>query len=215
MSLLDATADTKEKEDTESTKKDTTSTKTTARGGSRKTTVNAKSDEVISIPRTTVSFDQAIRGISSNFVDENWNTFRKTVEDEVSAIEISQDMNPGTLKVTLQKLSDIRSRIWVPFQDLKSQYENLSSKEPEGLIERIKRINISSASNDMERRKTGVLAVMHHKTPDGEEINLFEVLDEVRTRYTFLRAAMDNVTFKTNALITMNGALKLEQSHIQ
>jgi hypothetical protein len=170
-------------------------------------------DTPTDIPTTTISFSEAIQTITSPFMDEEWEEFRKEVQDELSAIVISDDMNPGTLKVVISELSILREKVWFSYQEQKTLYERLSSKEPEGLIERVKRVNLGKGNNDMERKKAGIMACMQYSTEAGD-INLFEVLDETRTRYNFLKSVIDSIKYKTDVLITLNGALKLENQHL-
>lgn len=189
-----------------------------AKASKRKTAKkkNVDTDEDMSfvdIPVTSASFHDAIQSITSSFMDEDWEEFKAEVEKELSEITIDSDMNPGTLKVVISELSILRDKVWFPYQESKTLYEQLSSKEPEGLIERVKRINLGNGNNDMERRRAGVWACMNYETDTGT-VNLYEVLDEVRKRYNFLRSVIESIQYKTDVLITLNGALKLEKDHI-
>lgn len=189
-----------------------------AKASKRKTAKkkNADTDEdmnFVDIPVTSTSFHDAIQSITSSFMDEDWEEFKAEVEKELSEITIDSDMNPGTLKVVISELSILRDKVWFPYQESKTLYEQLSSKEPEGLIERVKRINLGNGNNDMERRRAGVWACMNYETDTGT-VNLYEVLDEVRKRYNFLRSVIESIQYKTDILITLNGALKLEKDHI-
>lgn len=168
--------------------------------------------ELIEIPSTTMSYVDAVAQITTPFYDEEWEKFKNEIKEELSKIEISPDLNPGTLKVVVSELSIIREKIWNNYQEIKTLYETLSSKEPEGLIERVKRINIDG-TNDMERRKNGILACMNYQTDEGT-INLYEVLDETRKRFNFLKNVMNTIQYKTDVLITMSSALKLEKDHV-
>lgn len=166
-------------------------------------------------PTTRVSYGEAMEAIRSGFVDPEWETFQESVEEQLTAIEIADDMNAGTLKAAIASLSKLRQTIWSPFQSTKSTFEMLSSKEPEGLIERIKKISLGDGTNDLQRKKAGVEACLNYVDPrSGTHINLYEFLDETRMRYNFLKSTMDSIQYKTNVLITMSGALKLENAHV-
>jgi hypothetical protein len=166
------------------------------------------------IPTTSISFDEAIEALSSPFVDERWTEFKTSIETQLAEIVIEDDMNPGSMKVTISRLSQIRQAISTPYQEMKTRFEELVNKEPEGLIERVKKLNISG-TNDLERKRTGIMACMSYVPPTGEgPMNLYEVLSEVRARHNFLKISMDSVQYKTNILITMSSALKLENSHL-
>lgn len=184
------------------------------RGSNASTSEAANSGEdfeIKEIPSTEVSYAKAIESITSPFVDEEWEQFKESVQSDLNAIVIQDDMNPATLKSAIYKLTALRDSVWTTFQGTKSLYENLSSKEPEGLIERIKKVNLGG-NNDLERKKVGVEACMRHKDKEGNLINLYEVLDETRSRYNFLKSVMDSIEYKRSVLVTMNGALKMEQS---
>lgn len=172
---------------------------------------------IVDIPITDVSYEKAINLLRPSFVDEQWIEYKNSIDAKLGEIIIEDDMNPGTLKYVISKLSELRQEIWYNYQQTKTLYETLGSKEPEGLIERVKKIAYNPADrNDMERKRTGIKACLEYVSPGtNTSINLFEVLDETRERYNFLKTVMDSISYKTNSLITMNGALKLEKSHLE
>lgn len=175
----------------------------------------SQGDDMVDVPRTRISYAEALEAVSSGFVDPEWEEFRAHIEEELANIEIKDDMHPGTLKLAIGELSKLRQEIWSPFQDIKTTFEHLSLKEPEGLIERIKKISLGDGTNDLQRKKAGVEACMNFVDPrSGAQVNLYELLDETRMRYNFLKATMDSIQYKTQILITMSGALKLEKDHL-
>lgn len=204
-------------------KKTTTKAKTT-----RKKVTTKKKEEVdepineqlaetvetfFKMPRTTMKYSDAIQSVRGNFIDENWEEFRQSAIAESDAIVIESDMQEGAIKKTISKLSTLREKIWVQFMDTKTLLESLSNKDAEGLIERVKFVNLEG-SNETARKKSGVLAVMNYKTDDNENINLYELYDETKGRFYFLKGIMDTIQYKTQVLITMSSALKLEKNHI-
>lgn len=206
---------TKVEEEKPVVEKKETKKKTTRR---KKTEVVEKQETVsvskiipVEIPRTEIDYAEAIQAIQSEFVDENWLVFRQDIENKINSIKIEPDINSVTLTQALAELDAVRQEIWIQFIDIKTLYDQLTSEKPEGLIERIKRLN-SNGSNDAERRQSGIYAVMNHKDPNGNTINLYELLDETRARYNFLQTCMDIIKFKSSSLITVNGALKIESN---
>lgn len=170
-----------------------------------------KSSVITAMPTTGMTYLEAMESISSPFVDAEWEAYKEDVQNDLDSIEIDDDMNPATLKSAISKLSKLRNKVWNNYQGMKSQYESLSTKEPEGLIERVKKINLAG-NNDLERKKAGVEACMNYVDKSGRNINLYEILDETRSRYNFLKTVMDSIEYKRSVLVTMNGALKIEQS---
>lgn len=172
---------------------------------------------IVNMPLTDMSYEEALEVLQPSFVDQEWNIYKTEIDERLGSIQIEDDMNPGTLKLTISELSELRQEVWFNYQKIKTLYETLGSKEPEGLIERVKKIAYNpNDRNDMERRRTGIKACLEYVAPNTDTpINLFEILDETRERYNFLKAVMESIRYKTNALITMNGALKLEHSHLE
>lgn len=203
------------------TKKKTTTKKKASTKTAKKTEVDEPIDEQLTetvetffkMPRTTMKYSDAIQSVRGNFVDENWEEFRQSAIAESDAIVIESDMQEGAIKKTISKLSTLREKIWVQFMDTKTLLESLSNKDAEGLIERVKFVNLEG-SNETARKKSGVLAVMNYKTDENENINLYELYDETKGRFYFLKGIMDTIQYKTQVLITMSSALKLEKNHI-
>lgn len=185
--------------------------------GSRKKTTKAEADVAdttesvelpadIVIPTTSVSYADAIATIQSNFVDEEWEAFRTQIQTSMSEIMISNDLNKHQVCDLLAQVSTLRDEISVIYADTKTLYENLSSKE-DGLIERVKKLN-GKGSNAEERKITGLLATINYKDREGNAVNLYEVLDETRGRFNFLKNIMESIEFKKSVLLTMLSSLK-------
>ena len=166
-------------------------------------------------PKTQVTFLEAVSIITPDLQTEEWKRLEKEIQDELDSIEIQEDMNPGSLRVAISELDRLQSKIRHHHYQARDAYIRLSSKEPEGVIERVKRINLGTGGNDMERRRAGTMACMYYN-PDGEVdsvVNLYDIMDEARSRYYFLESVQKTIEHKSKLLITMNGALKMEQYH--
>lgn len=169
--------------------------------------------EELELPTTTMSFAEAAAVLTSPFADEVWDAFKLEIEEELNAIIIDQDMNPGVLKVILSELNLVYDKIAQPLHETRTLLENLTNKE-DGTIVVIKSISLGG-SNDMERKRAGFLSAMSYKPKSGGgNINLFEAAAEVRSRYNFLKGIYDRLKYKNDMLITMNGALKLERDFV-
>lgn len=163
------------------------------------------------IPTTEVDYAEAVIAIKSSFQDKEWEAFREDIVNRMNDIVISSDMTTSVLKATLDQLSGVRDSIWLAYSDTKNLFESLTSKEPEGIIERTKRL-AAKGSNTEERKQSAVIACMNYIEPKtGAKINLFELLDETRERYNFLNNTIQAIQYKTNVLVTMLGSLKLEK----
>jgi hypothetical protein len=214
---LGATEEIKVEENLETAKEEPkATTKKTSRSKKKTTTTevvsDAKSEPVneVVIPRTEVSFEEAINAIRSGFIDEAWETFKEENIKKLNEIVITDDMTTSMIKSTLSELSLLKDSIWTVFNANKTIFENLTAKEPEGLIERVKKIN-SKGANPEERKLNATFAVMNYKDENGNKVNLYELLDEMRERYNFTKSLMDGITYKNSVLITMLGSLKLEK----
>jgi hypothetical protein len=172
-------------------------------------------DEPMNLPTTSMNFATAAAALTSPFTDSEWEEFKEGIEVQLNEIVITQEMNPGTLKVTLTELNMVYDQIAQPLHQTRSLLDNLTNKE-DGTIVVIKSVNTGTGNNDMERKKAGYLAAMNYAPKNGGgNINLFEMAAEVRSRYYFLKNIFDRIQYKANMLITMNGALKLEKDFIQ
>ena len=209
--------DTKQKvqEETKTTKE--TKKKSSKKSTTKKKTVIEKTEKSVTIeegnidiPKTTISFSDAIGAISSGFVDEEWEALKKDTTERLENITISNDMTSLSIRVTISELSSLRESVWSIYHDHKTLFETLTAKEPAGLIERVKILG-STGSNAEERKQNGLIAVMNYTDPKNNTINLFELLDETRSRFNYLKALIDSIQYKTNILVTMLGSLKLEK----
>lgn len=162
------------------------------------------------MPTTQMDYAEAVEAVRSPFTDEKWESFKEEIINDMNSIQLTDDMNAGTLKVVSAELSILRDKIYYPLFEAKTDAERYAMKEPEGLIERVKRINSTGGSNDIERRRNGILACVAYETSAGT-VNLYELMDEARSRYAFLRAIDESIKFKKDLLITMSSSLKLEK----
>lgn len=201
-----APAETTEQEVKKTTRKTRSSKKKETKADEDASTEN----QSILIAKSEVSYEEAIQSIRSGFIDEEWENFKKQTSETIDGIVIQNNMTPTMIKNTLADLSSFRDSIWKIYTDTKSLYENLSGKDPEGVIERKKRIS-AKGSNTEERRLNATIAIINNKDDDGNAINLYEVLDESRERYNYLRSLMEGINYKNSVLVTMLGSIKLEK----
>lgn len=199
----------------EEEKKTTRSKKGSSR---KKTTATAKNEEVkdtpaasqetidIIINTTELSYAEACQAVRTHFVDEEWELAKAKFEEMAKNIHISNDMNKAQLHDLLAQVSNLRDEIYTAYTETKTLYEHLTDKE-NGMIERTKRTG-SKGSNAEERKLTSTLAVMNYVDANGNKINLYEVLDETRIRYNFLKGIIDTIEFKKAVLLTMLSSLK-------
>ncbi len=165
------------------------------------------------VNNSTVDFKAACEEFGSFCNDEEWTAFADDVKTSYNDIKITPDITTASLIGITCQLSNLRDKIWQQHQYYKAQFDRLASKEPEGVIERTKRLYMDdAANNDMKRKKSSTVACMNYTTKDGNVINLYEFLDEIRARYYFLNAVMNNIEFKKNQLVTISSALKIENS---
>lgn len=161
----------------------------------------------IEIPKSEMSFSEIVTEINSTFIDEEWENFKKEVSEKIQNISITSTMSQATIKTTICELDDLREHIAETYYETKTLYDSLTAKEPEGLIERIKKITYKG-NNSEERKMNSLMAVMKYKSNEGKIINLFEVADEAKKRYMFLKRIMDSIIFKKEILITYQSANK-------
>ena len=166
------------------------------------------SDEVVNviINTTELSYAEACQAVRTHFTDPEWEAAKAKFEETAKNIHITNDMNKAQLHDLLAQVANLRDEIYSAYTETKTLYEHLTDKE-NGLIERTKRIG-AKGSNSEERKLTATLAVMNYVDANGNKINLYEVLDETRIRYNYLKGIMDTIEFKKAVLLTMLSSLK-------
>lgn len=169
-----------------------------------------KINELFKMPTTTIPYAQAMNEVSHRFIEEKWIAYREDIVQESDKITIEADMDEAAIKSTVAKLNALRERVWLEFSNIKTRLESISSKENEGLIERTKFLNAEGA-NDLLRKKSAVIAVMNFITPEGNKVNLYELYDETKERMEFLKSVLETITYKSNLLITMSSAVKIQK----
>lgn len=185
----------------------TTKAKTTSKQEEKEDN-NIESKETIEIiaSHTSLSYAEACQALRTNFEDKEWNDKKLEIEDKIQNIYISNDMNKPQLHDLLAQITTLRDEIYNLYVSTKTLYEHLVDKD-NGLIERVKRTS-AKGSNTEERKLYSTLAVMNYTDENGNKINLYEVLDETRIRYNFLKGIIDTIEFKKMVLLTMLSSLK-------
>lgn len=153
-------------------------------------------------------FNTAAQVIFSSFADPEWDTHEEEISSKLNEIVISSDMNSATLKLAISDVDHLRSEIWLEHNQYKNMYIDLSCEKPDGLIERVKKLNMQG--DNESARKCNAIYACENYMKNGSKINLFELLETARRRYFFLKSVMDSLDFKSNSLITMSETLKNE-----
>lgn len=184
-----------------------------ATGSDVESTASVSIDNVAITGNSTVGFNEAAKVFDSFGDEDEWIKFYEDVIKVNADIKITTDINTSSLIGAVCQLSNLRDRIWQPMNYYKNELDSISSKEPEGFLERAKRMTVDpNATNDALRKKAATYACMNYKLKSGDIINLYDYLDKVRERYNFLRSVMDNIEFKKSCLMLAASALKVESS---
>lgn len=165
-------------------------------------------DEVVNviINTTELSYAEACQAVRTHFVDPEWEAAKAKFDEIAKNIHITNDMNKAQLHDLLAQVANLRDEVYSAYTETRTLYEHLTDKE-NGLIERTKRTG-SKGSNAEERKLTSTLAVMNYVDGNGNKINLYEVLDETRIRYNYLKGIIETIEFKKAVLLTMLSSLK-------
>lgn len=158
------------------------------------------------------SVEEALSALQPIITDDEWKELMVKSQEAISQIVIDSDMNSATLKQALCDIDAVRHEIWRTQLTIKSMLESLTSKDPEGLFERIRRTN-SVGANEDERKKAGIKACENYYDPNIRKVvNLYDVIDYLRHYHNFFKGAMDMLDSKQSLLITMSAVLKLEKN---
>lgn len=154
--------------------------------------------------RSSVDYEELIANLVITSLGEEWDKMVDQVRVQLKSIQITPDMNSATMKQATADLAALRDEIYYEATQAKTTFEGVTSK-----IEVVKGLNTKGASAE-ERKLNGLRACVHY-SEGGYDINLFELLEVARVKYNFYSETMKQIEYKKNALITMNGALKLEK----
>lgn len=166
-------------------------------------------DNNIEIPKSTCSFAVATGILFPVDISEMWQDgFYEEVEQRMSEIAITDDMNPSAVRVLLSKIDDLYSMIRLEHSRVKGIYESFSRGD--SYIDRVKALH-SVGTNAEERRRASITAAMQYDT-NGQKINMYDVGDGFRRQYIYLQGIMDQLDFKRQCLVTVGGTLRTESS---
>lgn len=169
--------------------------KTTKKKASTVEETTCEEIDLLKMPESEVSYEEALKSINPSFENEEWKEIREDLSKRLNEIEIDAAMKSSALKATLSELDKLKTAVQFKFADVKTFYENLTNKD-NGLIETTKKFN-SVGSNAEERKLNGLKAICNFKNEDGKIINLLEVLYEIRSEYNYLEKFMELIQYKT------------------
>lgn len=161
----------------------------------------------IEMPTTTIKdYEKIIQEMESPFTDANWEKEMKDVEEEAYSLVIPEGCTADQAIELISKIDYLKTKYMARRVEFEQNYFKYAAKEPEGLIERIKKIS-ATGSNEQERKMNGVIAVMNFKMKN-DNLNLYEVAEEAKKRYDFYKMIINLLDFKHSSLMTITGLLK-------
>lgn len=158
------------------------------------------------------NYKESAGAILDYFVDDEWRAREKELMEKMSNIRIERDMNVGTLKYVLADLSNLMDEFAGELYEQRQVLDILENKET-GLIPTIKK-TAADGANACERERKATEAILHAKIGDNNDLNLVEVANTARTRYTFLESLFRRIQMKQSLCITMASGLKMEEKLI-
>lgn len=154
--------------------------------------------------RNTVDYEELIANLVITSLGQEWDEMVEQIRTTLKSIQITPDMNPTTMKQATAELSTLRDEIFYDANQAKTVFEGVNAK-----IDVVKSLNAKGSSPDV--RKLNSIKACVHYSENGYDVNLYELLEVARVKHNFYTDVMKQIEYKKNALITMNGALKLEK----
>lgn len=163
----------------------------------------------IEIPESTCSLSVATGLLFPIDISEMWQDgFYKEIEQRMSEIVITGDMNTAAVRVLLSKIDDLYSMVRLEHSRVKGIYESFNRGD--SYIDRVKALH-SVGTNAEERRRTSIAAAMQYGK-EGQKINMYELSDGFRRQYIYLQGIIDQLDFKRQCLVTVGGTLRTEST---
>lgn len=165
--------------------------------------------ENVELPKSELTYAEAVTAIQTEYVDKEWTDFEEKTEKRYLSIFIPSNPTKPQINDLLSQINVFRDELIFTYNRTKSLYENLTLKD-EGLIDVVKRAN-AKGSNAEERKTSGLMAIMNYKTPNGEKVNLVELLSQTKIKYNFLKTVIDSLDYKKTVLLTELSSQKNEK----
>lgn len=161
--------------------------------------------EITLLPeRSKVEYEELIANLVISSLGEEWDKMVEEVRCKLKSIQITPDMNTATMKEASADLATLRDELFYDASQARTIFEGVVAK-----IDVVKGLNTKGSSPD-ERKLNGLKACVHY-TENGYTVNLYELLEAARVKHNFYTDVMKQIDYKRGALITMNGALKIEK----
>lgn len=191
----------------EEVKEEKTVKKTRSRKSSASKKETAEPVEV-DIPRNEIEYEEIISNVLVISAGESWEENTAEVLSKLKSIVIEADMNPATLRQAQADLVQLKDAILPEYIKAKSVLDAAETK-----LDLVKTLNAGVGSTADERKANAIRACMAY-SENGYTINLFELVDIAKGQVIFYKDVIDQLEFKRGALITMNGALKLDKDAV-
>ena len=167
--------------------------------------ISSQEIEITLLPeRSKVEYEELIANLVISSLGEEWDKMVEEVRCKLKSIQITPDMNTATMKEASADLATLRDELFYDASQARTIFEGIVSK-----IDVVKGLNTKGSSPD-ERKLNGLKACVHY-TESGYTVNLYELLEAARVKHNFYTDVMKQIDYKRGALITMNGALKIEK----
>lgn len=170
--------------------------------------VNMEEVEVNTPPIT--KYKEVVTSICHPCIDPEWEKCKEYVDKEISLIKLTSDVTPATITVLIERIDNLFDYVAQWYHEQKAILTNLTDRDC-GLLARVKALYADGA-NEQERRRNGVYNAMHYKDPNGNEVNLYDVIAETESRMAFLSGVYDRLSCKQKMIITLSASLKMSNN---
>lgn len=174
-----------------------------------KATVVVSDFRPIDIFNQEVSPEEAAGLLNSQYESDDFHKFEEEVIERLQSIQITPDMNPGTLKYALSDLDALNSEIMIHLIEARKVINAWTDKEYGPIT--AYRIEHSTGKNAQDRRRNA-FAALANANVQGHQVNMLALVTSAKMQLEFFQGIADTIKSKQQMLITMNGALKMENS---
>lgn len=135
---------------------------------------------------------------------KEWQERISSYSEYVRGIVIPSDLNPGTARNVIAKMSRILFDVSRDYHRLKSMLSGIDTA-----INTIEKKNLIG-KNAEDRKRNAVLAA-EKVALDGQEVNLYDERKKYSALVAQLEAVKEVLAAQQNLLVSMNGFMKLEE----
>lgn len=163
-------------------------------------------DALDSVKQTLAAdYDKDVCQIVYATEDPNWESLKKTIDNELSKIKVPDNLNEATMAVLAEDIDRAYDMIAKYYYDYAGVYSMLTDLY-HGKIAFVKAMN-SDGTNGDDRKRNAWFACTHYRE-GNKTVNLLDMANVTTVRLNYLKGALDRIKSKQSVMFTLSSSMK-------